>query len=69
MKKEETGQVNYGIILQDYLYKIIVINQGLFIALFLLLFYLFNFFFHRMKKEESEQINHWIILQVCIKLL
>ena len=69
MKKEENGQVNHEIILQDYLYKIIVINQGLFIALFLLLFYLFNFFFHRMKKEESEQINHWIILQVCIKLL
>ena len=44
MKKEENGQVNYEIILQGYLYKIIVINQSLFIAL-LFFFYLFIYLF------------------------
>ena len=44
MNKEENGQINHGIIFQGYLYKIIIINQDLFIVFFLLLFYLFIFF-------------------------
>ena len=55
MNKEENGQINHGIIFQGYLYKIIIINQDLFIVFFFTSFLFIYFFFIGWRKKRLDK--------------